>query len=98
LLTKKEIVNLLKAQKENLMKMGVSQIGLFGSFVSEKATPESDIDILIDFETEKETFDNLLNVSEYLEKLFQNRKIDIVSKKGLSPFIGKYILNEVEYV
>jgi uncharacterized protein len=98
LLTKKEIVNLLKAQKENLMKMGVSQIGLFGSFVSEKATPESDIDILIDFETERETFDNLLNVSEYLEKLFQNRKIDIVSKKGLSPFIGKYILNEVEYV
>lgn len=33
-----------------------------------------------------------------LENFFHKHKLDIVTLKGLSPFIGKQILNEVEYV
>lgn len=37
-------------------------------------------------------------VYDYFERTFQNQKIDIVTKNGLSPHIGPHILNEVLYV
>ena len=80
------------------MQYGVSQLGLFGSSVRNEQTPSSDIDILIDFHPEKETFQNYMTVCDMLENLFKRHKIDIVTVKGLSPYIGQQILNEVEYV
>ncbi len=46
----------------------------------------------------KETYSNFLLACEILEKLFDRLKVDIVTLKGLSPFIGQQILKEVEYV
>ena len=80
------------------MQYGVSQLELFGSSVRNEQTPSSDIDILIDFHPEKETFQNYMAVCDMLEILFKRHKIDIVTVKGLSPYIGQQILNEVEYV
>lgn len=77
---------------------GVSKIGLFGSTVREENQKNSDIDILIDFQEGKETYQNFLSACEALESFFHKYKLDIVTLKGLSPFISKHILNEVEYV
>ena len=56
------------------------------------------IDILIDFEPEKENFDNYMAAYDLFEKIFKNEKIEVVTKNGLSPDIGPKILNEVQYV
>jgi predicted nucleotidyltransferase len=61
-------------------------------------TPQSDIDVLIDFEPEQETFDNFMAVYDKLEELFQNEVVEVVTRNGLSPYIGPMILKEVEYV
>jgi len=37
-------------------------------------------------------------VCDLMEKLFKNKRIEIVTKNGLSPYIGPMILNEVVYV
>jgi uncharacterized protein len=37
-------------------------------------------------------------VYDFIEKLFHDKKVDIVTKNGLSPYIGPKILNEVLYV
>jgi predicted nucleotidyltransferase len=37
-------------------------------------------------------------VYDVLEDLFKNEKVEIVTKNGLSKYIGTKILNEVEYV
>lgn len=95
---KQTILKKLSAQKINLVQYGVSQLGIFGSSVRNEQTPSSDIDILIDFHPEKETFQNYMAVCDMLEDLFKRHKIDIVTVKGLSPYIGQQILNEVEYV
>ncbi len=95
---KQTILKKLSALKTNLVQYGVSQLGLFGSSVRNEQTPSSDIDILIDFHPEKETFQNYMAVCEMLENLFKRQKLDIVTVKGLSPYIGQQILNEVEYV
>ncbi|MCX6273350.1 MAG: nucleotidyltransferase family protein [Bacteroidetes bacterium] len=80
------------------MKYGVTKIGLFGSASRGEAMSGSDIDILIDFEPEKETFENLMNTCYTLESVFPGENVDIVTEKGLSPYVGPYILKEVEYV
>lgn len=95
--SKSEILSKLKSCKTELIKFGVTKIGLFGSMKREDSNLQNDIDILIDFDSEKETYDNFINTCFFLESLFNNTKLGIVSVNGLSPFIGPYILKEVEY-
>jgi hypothetical protein len=73
-------------------------IGLLGSYLSNEQSEKSDIDLLIDFEPEKENFDNYMAVYDLFEGLFKNEKIEIVTKNGLSKYIGPKILKDVMYV
>ncbi len=95
---KEQIIATILSHKTQLTELGIREIGLFGSYVRKENTPASDIDLLIDFEKEKETFDNFMATCDLLENLFADEKIEIVTKKGLSPYIGPRILEEVEYV
>ena len=98
-MTNKEyILSVLKSQREKLHSFGIREVGLFGSYARNEQTDKSDIDLLVDFDPDKETFDNYMAVYELLEQLFSNTKVDIVTKNGLSPYIGPKILNEVQYV
>lgn len=80
------------------MTVGVSQLGLFGSTVRGENTPKSDIDILIDFNVGQETYVNFIGACNILQDAFGKIKLDVVTRKGLSPYIGETILKEVEYV
>jgi predicted nucleotidyltransferase len=73
-------------------------IRLFGSYLRNEQSEKSDIDLLIDFEPEKENFDNYMAVYDLFEGLFKNEKIEIVTKNGLSKYIGPKILKDVMYV
>ena len=81
-----------------MAQFGIRDIGLFGSYVRGEQSKNSDIDILLDFEPDKETYDNYMAVYDLLEQLFKNEKVEIVTKNGLSPYIGTKILNEILYV
>jgi predicted nucleotidyltransferase len=96
--TKDSILNVLKSNKQMLLQYGICDVGLFGSYVRNEQSKESDIDILIDFEPEKENFDNYMAAYDLFEKRFKNEKIEVVTKNGLSPYIGPKILEEVQYV
>ena len=96
--TKQEIITLLKLNKKKMSNFGVSDIGLFGSYAREEQTDSSDIDILIDFNSENETYDNFIAVYDFLERVFKGIRVEMVTKNGLSPYIGPKILKEVEYV
>ncbi len=96
-LNKTMIFEELRRNKEVLINYGVRQIGLFGSFVRNEGKEDSDVDFLVDFEKEKKTFKNFMGLAFFLEDLFQ-RKVEVVTPQGLSPYIGPYILKTVEYV
>jgi len=98
MLTKTKILQVLHDNKNLLSDYGVIEIGLFGSFQKEAQHKDSDIDIIVHFDEHHETFDNLMAVYDILEKAFKNYKIDVVTKNGLSKYIGSYILEETEYV
>jgi len=96
--SRSSILSAIRTHKPQFVLFGVNKIGLFGSYVRNEQHPQSDIDILVDFEPEKETFDNFMNLHNYLEELFSSEKVEVVTVNGLSPYIGKYILKEVQYV
>ena len=53
--TKDFIINTIRTHKSELSNFGIKDIGLFGSYAREEQTAKSDIDILIDFEPDKES-------------------------------------------
>ena len=95
---KQTVLRKLAELKAPLLQFGVTKLGLFGSTVRGENKPGSDIDVLIDFQPEKETFQNFMAVCDVLESFFKRQKLDIVTIKGLSPYVGQQILKEVEYV
>ena len=96
--TKENIIAALKFHKPELSKLGVQTIGLFGSYSRNEQSDSSDIDLLIDFDPEKENFDNYMAVYDLFENIFKNEKIEVVTKNGLSQYIGPSILRDVVYV
>ena len=96
--TKKHILNTIQLHKEKLNQVGVLRIGLLGSYARDEQSDQSDIDILIEFAPKKENSDNYMAAYDYIEQLFKNNKVEIVTKNGLSPYFGPQILREVVYV
>ena len=93
-LSSKEIFEILKRNSEILKKYRVKRIGLFGSHLRNQASSESDIDLIVDFE--EKTFDNFIELSFALEDIFK-KKVDLLTEKGISPYILPYIKNEVQW-
>ncbi len=92
--TLKEIQHIIKAHKEDIQKRyHVKEIGIFGSYVREENKADSDIDLLVEFSEPISLFE-FIDLEEYIQNLI-GIKVDLVSKKGLKPGIGRYILNEV---
>jgi len=95
-LTKKEVLEILEENLGEIRKFGVKRLGLFGSFVRGEQKGKSDIDILVEFEKGKKTFDNYMELKFFLEKLLKC-KVDLVISEALKPRIKPYIMREVEY-
>lgn len=93
---KEQLFERIDQNRQQLELFGVKRFGLFGSFVRSEQDEESDIDILVDFDPEKKTFDNFMNLAFFLEEIL-GRKVDLVTCESLSPHIGPLILAEVEY-
>lgn len=96
--TREYILATIGSNRNKLARYGIREVGLFGSYARDEQSLESDIDILIDFEPDHENYDNFMAVYDILEQLFNNEKVEIVTRNGLSPHIGPQILNEVQYV
>ena len=94
--SKEKIFSLVSERQDRIKALGVKRLGLFGSFVRQDQGAESDVDILVEFEQGKKTFDNFIQLSFFLEDLFK-RRVELVTPESLSPYIGPRIMSEVEY-
>jgi uncharacterized protein len=75
----------------------VKTIGVFGSYVRNKQTKRSDVDILVEFEKGHKDFFNYIRLKYYLEASL-GRKVDLVIKEAIKPRLRERIFNEVVYV
>ena len=92
-----QLLLILKGNARSIQAFGVLKLGVFGSFARDTATPESDVDLFVEFAPDRKTLKSLLGLSRYLGTLL-GRKVELVTPGSLNPFIGKYILEEVQYV
>ena len=95
--TKEELLELLRKHESEIKAFGVERVGLFGSFVRNEPTPQSDVDILVEFAPGQKTFNHFMELGFFLEELF-GRRVDLLTPESLSPYIGPYILKEAEDV
>jgi len=94
-MNRKDVLDFLSSHKvEFHKKFQVKKIGLFGSFVRDEATENSDIDIIVDMPS---SFDNFMDLKHYLQEHL-HRKIDLIKEKQLRLFIKKQISQEIVYV
>ena len=72
---------------------GASNVRLFGSVARRSETASSDVDILIDLARDR-GFSDFLALAEELEELI-GRKVDLVTSRGLSPYLKRLIEEEI---
>lgn len=75
-------------------KYGVTSIGIFGSYVRGEAAPESDIDIIVEFD--RPIGWELVDLADFLESRLHH-KVDLVIQRSLHPLLRETILSEVQY-
>ena len=81
-------------RSEIATRFTVRRIGVFGSFARGQAGPQSDVDILVEFN--KPTFDNYMDLKFYLEEVL-NHSVDLVIHDAVKPRLKPIIEKEVVY-
>lgn len=71
---------------------GGGNLRLFGSLARGEANPDSDLDLIVDLEKGRTLLD-LIAIKQDLED-FLNRKVDIVTERGLNRYLREHILSE----
>ncbi len=95
--TIKDIETIIQTHKKELEeKYGLKEIGIFGSYVRGEQLQNSDIDILVKIERPM-GFIKFIRLENHLSQIL-GTKVDLVTKKALKPYIGRRILQEVQYV
>lgn len=92
-LSKSIISDKVRSMTPQLRQLGVSRLALFGSYARGEATPDSDVDLLVEFEPGRKSFEGLVSLAELLEEALKHR-VDAVTVESLSPHIGPKILAE----
>ncbi|HUF22479.1 MAG TPA: nucleotidyltransferase family protein [Burkholderiales bacterium] len=78
-----ELISRIRQHKKTLHAMGVKSLEIFGSVVKGEARPDSDLDLLVEFQSPA-TFDGYMDVKLYLEEL-TGRRVDLVTRAALKP-------------
>jgi predicted nucleotidyltransferase len=91
-----EPLTLIETHAGELRALGARKIGIFGSFARGEATPGSDVDVYLEFETGQKSYDRFFAIHELLESLF-GRSIDLVTDGALSERKQRVILPTVRY-
>ena len=73
-------------------KHKAGKVYVFGSCARKEETPDSDVDILVELENGASLFD-LMDLQDEYQKLLQC-KVDVVSRRGLNPYLRDSVLSE----
>lgn len=88
--------NILKEKRDEILRIaakhGAHNIRIFGSQARDEATPDSDLDVLVDLHPGRSLFDLgglLMDLQDLL-----GHKVDVVTEVGLRPRIRDRVLKE----
>jgi len=91
-----EAINLLRRHRSEIAAHGVRALYLFGSTRRDEASPESDVDLFLDYEQGFSLLD-LVAVKEQLDDIL-GASADLTTREGLHPILRDDILSDAERV
>lgn len=74
----------------------IRKLALFGSVLREDFRPDSDVDVLVEFEPDHVPGFRFIELQEELSSIFGGRRIDLVTKKFLNRRIRESVLRDAE--
>ena len=91
------IAEIQKKLSPILRDYGIKRAAVFGSASRGEDKPESDVDLLVDLGNQTM---GMFEYMKFIEKLEQglNRKVDLVTEKGLNKFLRPYILPDLKVI
>lgn len=96
-MTRQETLALLsRHQGEMMQRFGIKSLALFGSIARDEAGPESDVDVLVEFEG-RTTADGYFGIWTYLEQLL-GVKVDLATHAMIKPWMWHHIEKEIRHV
>ncbi len=91
-MNKQEVLSLLDAHRDRLDEFAVKALFLFGSVARDEATPESDVDFLVEFDHPVGLF-MLLGLKAFLEEVL-GCSVDLGTRSSLRPHLRETVLKE----
>jgi len=76
--------------------LGARRPGVFGLFARGEARNNSDVDVYVEFDDARRTYDNFFALHERLEEVL-GRRVDLVTDKSLTETKARLILPTVRY-
>ena len=88
----------LKAIRAYCETQPIRRLSVFGSALRDELTPESDIDLLVQYEPDARI--SLFDMGGHLMDLqdIVGRKVDLVTPRGLCPYIRDEVLDDARQI
>jgi predicted nucleotidyltransferase len=97
-MTKSDVITALRSEADALRRLGATSLYLFGSRVREAATPESDVDLFVDYdESVRFSLVHLVGIKQHLENRLGLR-VDLTTRDSLDPLLKARIESSAERV
>ncbi len=84
-MTRDEALAILTAHRDELAALGLRRLAVFGSVARDEAGPNSDVDVLVEFEG-RATLDRYAGLNDRLEDLLR-RPVDLVTVNAVRSFM-----------
>ncbi|MBI5572209.1 MAG: nucleotidyltransferase family protein [Desulfomonile tiedjei] len=91
-MTREEALPILTAHRDEIGRLSVKSVALFGSVARDEAVPGSDIDILVEFSAPVGLLE-FIRLKRFLEELFQC-PVDLATPDALKDHVRERILRE----
>jgi len=74
----------------------IRKLALFGSVLRDDFRPDSDIDVLVEFEPGRSVGFGIVDIEEELSQLLGGHRVDIIAEKYLNPRLRQQVLADAE--
>ena len=90
---RQEIMLKLKGHLNELKKLGVKSLSLFGSVARDEALESSDVDLLVEFDRSVGLFD-FFRLQHRIEEMLGVQRVDLLMPSAVKPALRDNILRE----
>lgn len=95
-MTRDQVLSILRLHRDELQRLGVKSLALFGSVVRDQARAQSDVDLLVEFDRPVGLFE-FIDLKQFLENVL-GCSVDLGTARSLKPRLRERVLREAVYV